>query len=94
MLAQVEFISGLKEGSKLTENQSGAFIHKNCLLNKSLYLVDLNGVINIQQVETGELKDGEWLEIKNGLKAGQKAIYAPASSLKAGQKIKIGKLYE
>lgn len=94
MLAQVEFISGIQEISEHQETKNGTFIHKNTLLNSTLYLVKLDGTVQIKKIETGSQKDGDWVEIRNGLQPGQKAIYSPDANIKAGQKIKIGKLYE
>ena len=92
MLAQVEFISS-KQTTK-NENQSSVFIHEKCLLNNSLYLIDLEGKIKIQQVQVGNQKNGEWIEITSGLQAGQKAIFQPNAQLKDGLSVKTGRIHE
>ncbi|WDE97552.1 efflux RND transporter periplasmic adaptor subunit [Lentisphaera profundi] len=92
MLAQVEFISSHK--AQKIESKESVFIHRECLLNNSLYLIDLEGRIKIQKVQLGERKNGEWQEISSGLQAGQKAIYQPSNELKNGLSIKTGRIYE
>jgi len=92
MLAQVEFISSIQNTPN--ESRSRVFIHEKCLLNKALYLIDLEGKIKKQEVQLGSEKNGAWVEIISGLQAGQKAIYQPNPQLKDGLSIKTGVIHE
>ncbi|MDD7984907.1 efflux RND transporter periplasmic adaptor subunit [Lentisphaera marina] len=92
MLAQVEFISS--QQAKTAQSSASVFIHQQCLLNDSLYLIDLQGKIKIQKVTIGTEKNGDWIEITSGLQPGQKAIYQPKSTLKDGLAINTGVIYE
>ena len=92
MLAQVEFLAPKLEAQE-TNKKTGVFVDKRCLLNNELFVISLSNELKSQPVQVGEEKDG-WVEILSGINAGQKIVLNPDSSLKNGQSVKIGSLYE
>lgn len=92
MLAQVEFLAPKVE-VKETNRKTGVFVDKRCLLDSQLFVVSLSNELKSQPVQVGEEKDG-WVEILSGINAGQKIVLNPNSSLKNGQSVKIGSIYE
>jgi HlyD family secretion protein len=93
MIAQVEFIS---DGEVQTNQapKSGVYIHKEALAGSQLWVIDLDSRITLRKVTVSTSALGDWFEVTEGLRPGEKAVVNPLPSFEEGMKVKVSELYE
>jgi RND family efflux transporter MFP subunit len=98
MLARVKFLARAPAGRDSPENSSGnavrVFAHQSALREEGgrdvAWVVDpQSSKVERRPVSVGLVRRGEWLEVKDGLQAGDLLVYQPPPSLPDGGRVRL-----
>ena len=95
MIAQVKFLSDTPEKTPESEKVSGVFIKKEAVVNNNeAWVIDSQMKVYKKSISLGRTENDGWVQVLSGINAGEKVVVSPASDLKNGSAVKVGKLYE
>jgi len=87
MLAQVVFLEPDNVKTKSTKKDQ-LFILKQCIINGRIAVINNESKVNWRNVTKGTASIDDWVEIKEGLNAGEQVITNPNNSLQDNQIVK------